>query len=143
MFTGAHRARVDDKGRVAIPAAFRKQLTEGSYVSVSQDNVLAIYPPDLWAALAEELKSPLPGPDQRALARTLYPLSDSFEPDGQGRISLQPEQRRLSGIDTPSTVVVIGTGSRVEIWPEGRWHSYSADAQGRFTEFADRVIQGH
>ncbi|MGA7911735.1 MAG: division/cell wall cluster transcriptional repressor MraZ [Candidatus Dormiibacterota bacterium] len=143
MFTGAHRARVDDKGRVAIPAAFRKQLTEGSYVSVSQDNVLAIYPPDLWAALAEELKSPLPGPDQRALARTLYPLSDSFEPDGQGRISLQPEQRRLSGIDTPSTVVVIGTGSRVEIWPEGRWDSYSADAQGRFTEFADRVIQGH
>lgn len=143
MFTGAHRARVDDKGRVAIPAAFRKQLPEGSYVSVSQDNVLAIYPPDLWAALAEELKSPLPGPDQRALARTLYPLSDSFEPDGQGRIGLQPEQRRLSGIDTPSTVVVIGTGSRVEIWPEGRWDSYSADAQDRFTEFADRVIQGH
>lgn len=143
MFTGAHRARVDDKGRVAIPAAFRKQLPEGSYVSVSQDNVLAIYPPDLWAALAEELKSPLPGPDQRALARTLYPLSDSFEPDGQGRISLQPEQRRLSGIETSSTVVVIGTGSRVEIWPEGRWDSYSADAQGRFTEFADRVIQRH
>lgn len=143
MFTGAHRARVDDKGRVAIPAAFRKQLPEGSYVSVSADNVLAIYPPDLWAALAEELKSPLPGPDQRALARTLYPLSDSFEPDGQGRISLQPEQRRLSGIETSSTVVVIGTGSRVEIWPEGRWDSYSADAQGRFTEFADRVIQRH
>jgi MraZ protein len=142
VFTGAHRVRVDDKGRVAIPAQFRKQLREGSYISVSQDAVLAIYPPDLWNALAAQLQSPLPGPDQRALARTLYSMSVPFEPDGQGRISLQPEQRRLAAIDTPSTVVVIGMGSRVEIWPEARWESYSADAQGRFTEFADRVISG-
>ena len=134
--------RVDDKGRVAIPAQFRKQLREGSFVSVSQDAVLAIYPPDLWNALAAQLQSPLPGPDQRALARTLYSMSVPFEPDGQGRISLQPEQRRLAEIESPSTVVVIGMGSRVEIWPEARWESYSADAQGRFTEFADRVIAG-
>jgi MraZ protein len=133
---------VDDKGRVAIPAQFRKQLSEGSFISVSQDAVLAIYPPDLWNALAAQLQSPLPGPDQRALARTLYSMSVPFEPDGQGRISLQPEQRRLAEIETPSTVVVIGMGSRVEIWPEGRWESYSTDAQGRFTEFADRVISG-
>ena len=143
MFTGAHRVRVDDKGRLAIPATFRKQLAEGSFVSIGQDQVLAIYPPDLWAALAQELRSPLPGPDQRALARTLYPMSDSFEPDGQGRISLQLEQRRVAGIESPSTVVVIGTGSRVEIWPADRWDNYTADAQGRFTEFADRVISGH
>ena len=142
MFTGAHRVRVDDKGRLAIPATFRKQLAEGSFVSIGQDQVLAIYPPDLWAALAQELRSPLPGPDQRALARTLYPMSDSFEPDGQGRIILRPEQRRLTGIDSPASVVVTGSGSRVEIWPEDRWDSYSADAQGRFTEFADRVISG-
>ena len=134
--------RVDDKGRVAIPAQFRKQLSEGSFISVSQDAVLAIYPPDLWNALAAQLQSPLPGPDQRALARTLYSMSVPFEPDGQGRISLQPEQRRLAEIESPSTVVVIGMGSRVEIWPEARWESYSADAQGRFTEFADRVISG-
>ena len=143
MFTGAHRVRVDDKGRVAIPSGFRKQLREGSFVSIGQDQVLAIYPPDLWTALADELKSPLPGPDHRALSRTLYPMSAPFEPDGQGRISLQLEQRRLAGIESPSTVVVIGAGSRVEIWPEARWDSYSTDAQGRFTEFADRVISGH
>jgi DNA-binding transcriptional regulator/RsmH inhibitor MraZ len=52
------------------------------------------------------------------------------------------EQRRVTGIETPSTAMVIGMGSRVEIWPEARWDSYNADAQGRFTEFADRVISG-
>ena len=142
MFTGTYRVRLDEKGRLAVPAGFRKQLPEGSYVSVSQDNVLAIYPPDLWAALADQLRSPLPGPEQRAMSRTLYSLSEAFEPDGQGRIILRPEQRRLTGIESPSTVVVAGSGTRVEIWPEDRWDSYSADAQGRFTEFADKVITG-
>ena len=143
MFTGAHRVRVDEKGRLAVPASFRKQLPEGSFVSVSQDQVLAIYPPDLWEALAQELRSPLPGPDQRAMSRTLYSNSAAFEPDAQGRISLQPEQRRLAAIESPSKVMVIGAGSRVEIWPEARWDSYNVDAQPRFTEFADRVISPH
>jgi MraZ protein len=140
VFIGTYRVRVDDKGRLAIPAAFRKQLPEGSFVSLGLDAVLAIYPPDLWASLAENLLSPLQGPDQRALARTLYSLSEAFEPDGQGRIILRPEQRKLAEIGSPSSVVVIGSGSRVEIWQEARWDSYSADAQGRFTESADRVI---
>ena len=143
MFTGAHRVRVDEKGRLAIPAGFRKQLPKGSFVSVGLDRVLAIYPPEVWESLAQELRSPLQGPDQRALARTLYSLSDSFEPDGQGRITLSAESRRAAAIEAPSTAVVIGSGSRVEIWPEARWNSYSADAQDRFTEFADRVISGH
>jgi transcriptional regulator MraZ len=143
VFTGSHRVRVDEKGRLAIPAGFRKQLPEGSFVSVGLDRVLAIYPPEVWEALAQQLRSPLQGPDQRALARTLYSLSDSFEPDGQGRITLSGESRRAAGIEAPSTAVVIGSGSRVEIWPEGRWNSYSADAQERFTEFADRVISQH
>ena len=143
MFTGAHRVRVDEKGRLAIPATFRKQLPEGSFVSVGLDRVLAIYPPEVWEALAAELRSPLQGPDQRALARTLYSLSNSFEPDAQGRITLSPESRRAAGIEAPATAVVIGSGSRVEIWPEARWNSYSEDAQERFTEFADRVISGH
>ncbi len=143
MFTGSHRVRVDEKGRLAIPAVFRRELPEGSFVSVGLDRVLAIYPPEVWEALAQELRSPLQGPDQRALARTLYSLSDSFEPDGQGRITLSAESRRAAGIENPSTAVVIGSGSRVEIWPEERWNSYSADAQERFTEFADRVISGH
>ena len=134
---------MDEKGRLAIPANFRKQLPEGSFVSVGLDRVLAIYPPEVWEALAQELRSPLQGPDQRALARTLYSLSDSFEPDGQGRITLSAESRRAAGIEVTSTAVVIGSGSRVEIWPEARWNSYSADAQERFTEFADRVISEH
>ncbi len=143
MFTGTHRVRVDEKGRLAIPAGFRKQLPEGSYISIGQDGTLTIYPPEQWAALARQLESPLPSQDQRALARTLFSMSQSAEFDGQGRVVLSSEQRRLAGIEPRSTAVVIGGGARVEIWAEARWDSYFGDARDRFTEFADRVITGH
>jgi MraZ protein len=141
MFTGTYRVRVDEKGRLAIPAAFRRQLPEGSFVSIGQDGALTIYPPDQWEALGERLKDPLLGPDQRALSRALYATAASCEFDGQGRISLGAEQRRLAGIEPRSTVAVTGNGLRVEIWAEDRWDGYAPVALERFTELADRVIQ--
>jgi MraZ protein len=140
MFAGTFRVRVDEKGRLAIPAGFRKQLTEGSYISVGQDNVLTIYPPEIWESLGRQLQDPLLGPEQRALSRTLYSKAVPCEFDGQGRVTLSQEQRRLLGLEARSTAAIIGNGVRVEIWAEERWDSYSTDALDRFTEFADKVI---
>ena len=140
MFAGTYRVRVDEKGRLAIPAGFRKQLTEGSYISVGQDNVLTIYPPEIWESLGRQLQDPLLGPEQRALSRTLYSKAVPCEFDGQGRVTLSQEQRRMAGIEPRSTAAIIGNGVRVEIWAEERWDSYSTDALDRFTEFADKVI---
>ena len=140
MFAGTYRVRVDEKGRLAVPAGFRKQLTEGSYISVGQDNVLTIYPPEIWESLGRQLQDPLLGPEQRALSRTLYSKAVPCEFDGQGRVTLSQEQRRMAEIEPRSTAAVIGNGVRVEIWAEERWDSYSTDALDRFTEFADKVI---
>src|SRR5438270_5052574 len=140
MFAGTFRVRVDEKGRLAIPAGYRKQLPEGSYISIGQDNILTIYPPDMWQSLGSQLQDPLLGPEQRALSRTLYSKAVPCEFDGQGRVTLSQEQRRLAGIDPRSTAAIIGDGARVEIWAEERWDSYSTDALDRFTEFADKVI---
>jgi MraZ protein len=142
MFTGTYRVRVDEKGRLAIPASFRRQLPEGSFLSIGQDGILTIYPPDQWEALSERLRDPLLGPEQRALSRALYATAAPCEFDGQGRVSLSVEQRRLVGVEARSTVAVIGNGGRVEIWAEERWNSYASDAIERFTELADRVVQG-
>lgn len=143
MFWGTHRVRVDEKGRLAIPATFRRQLPEGSFISIGQDGILTIYPPDQWEILASRLQDPLLGPEQRALSRALFSTAVACEFDAQGRVGLSQEQRRLAGItQAPATVAVIGNGARVEIWAEDRWESYSSDAVGRFDELADRVIQG-
>ena len=142
MFWGTHRVRVDEKGRLAIPATFRRQLPDGSFISIGQDGVLTIYPPDQWESLASGLQDPLLGPEQRALSRALFSKAVACEFDAQGRVGLSAEQRRLAGIEPRSTVAVIGNGARVEIWAEARWDAYSDDAVVRFDELADRVIQG-
>ncbi|HKF78217.1 MAG TPA: division/cell wall cluster transcriptional repressor MraZ [Candidatus Dormibacteraeota bacterium] len=142
MFWGTHRVRVDEKGRLAIPATFRRQLPEGSFISIGQDGVLTIYPPEQWDSLASRLQDPLQGSEQRALSRALFSKAVACEFDAQGRVSLSAEQRRLAGIEPRSTVAVVGNGARVELWAEGRWDSYSDDAVSRFDELADQVIQG-
>ncbi|MBO0684847.1 MAG: division/cell wall cluster transcriptional repressor MraZ [Candidatus Dormibacteraeota bacterium] len=142
MFWGTHHVRVDEKGRLAVPAAFRRQLPEGSFISIGQDGVLTIYPPELWESLASRLQEPLLGPEERALARALFSKAVACEFDAQGRVGLSTEQRRLASVEPRSTAVVIGTGAKVEIWSQDRWESYSGDVDGRFDELADRVIQG-
>jgi MraZ protein len=140
VFVGTFRNRVDEKGRLAIPAGFRGRLPEGSYISIGADNVLTIYPPEQWEALAQQLASPFLDRDQRALARALFSMAIACEFDAQGRVTLSQEQRRQAGIEPRSTVSVVGAGSRVEIWSEPNWEPYSDDARGRFTELVDQVI---
>ncbi|HEX6548966.1 MAG TPA: division/cell wall cluster transcriptional repressor MraZ [Candidatus Dormibacteraeota bacterium] len=141
MFVGTFRNRVDEKGRVAIPPGFRRQLNEGSHLSIGPDNVLTIYPADQWAALVEQLNNPFPSREQRALARALFSMAIPCEFDGQGRLTLSQEQRRQAAIEPRSTVSVVGAGSRVEIWAEPSWEPYSDDVRGRFTDLVDQVIQ--
>ena len=139
MFAGTYRVRVDEKGRLAIPAAFRRQLPDGSFISLGQDQILAIYPPERWESLSAPLQDPLLREEQRKLSRALYSSAVPCEFDAQGRVSLSPDQRRLLKLEIPGTAVVIGNGTQVEIWSQERWQSYSDDAVERFTELADRL----
>lgn len=123
-----------------MPAPFRRLLGDGSYLSIGPDNVLTIYPPDQWQALARQLDSPLLSAPERAFSRALFSMAVACEFDTQGRVMLSQEQRRQAAIEPRSTVTVIGTGSRVEIWSEPNWEPYSDDVRGRFTELADQVI---
>lgn len=131
--------RVDEKGRLAVPAAFRRQLPEGTYISVGQDQTLTIYPPEQWEAISQRLRDPFLSRDLRALSRILFASAVACEFDQQGRVILSQEQRRLAGIEPRSTAVVIGNGQTAEIWSEERWSSYSADALDRYTELAEEA----
>jgi MraZ protein len=130
---------VDEKGRLAVPAVFRRQLPEGTYISVGQDSTLTIYPPEQWQAISDRLGDPFLSKDLRALSRILFASAVACEFDQQGRVSLSQEQRRVAGIEPRSTAVVIGNGQTAEIWSEDRWSSYSDDALDRYTALAEQA----
>jgi MraZ protein len=142
MFAGAYRVKVDAKGRLAIPHRLRTGLGEGSHISIGPDGVLVIYTPEEFGRVAQAVPPPWQAnQQQRQFRRMLYSLAQPCEFDSQGRVTLTQEQRRYAAIDPTSTVVVAGTGDLVEIWPEARWDSYSADAQPRFTELVSEVFK--
>ena len=140
MFLGSYRHQVDGKGRVAVPAQFRRGLPSGSVVSHGPEGRLVIRPPEEWDALERSYSMTAEsGPEERAFLRALYASARPVELDGQGRLLLDAEHRRWAGIE--DRVVFVGLGAVVEIVGEKAWDAENASMdQAAFTALNDRVM---
>ena len=133
LFMGTYTPRLDDKGRIFLPAKFREGLGEGLVITQGQENCLVVWPEDVFTAEATRAQStPLTQRGARDYARVLFAGADQSVPDKQGRVGISPFLRAYAGID--KDVVVIGLGDRVEIWAPDRWAAYSSAAQAAFAE---------
>jgi MraZ protein len=141
MFIGSYRHGVDAKGRVAVPAQFRKGLPPGSVVSIGAEGRLVIRPPEEWAAVEQRfrLTSDTPAEERRYL-RVLYASAREVELDAQGRLLLIDEHRRWAAIG--ERAVFVGLGNCVEIVGEDVWDRENADLDPTaFTALGDRVTR--
>lgn len=125
VFLGEYSHKIDDKGRLALPAKFRTQLKEGAVVTCGPDKVLHLYSTEHWKPLAEKLAN-LPAfssPEVRVLQRAVLGNATVVTPDKQGRILLPASLREYAGLGSGTTAdaVVAGLYSRIEIWPADRW----------------------
>jgi MraZ protein len=129
VFKGTYRHRIDPKGRVPIPAAFRRGLGGDESVVVTQlDSCVAVYAPSEWARLEAQL-AVLPSFSKpvKALTRLLASRAADCEIDVQGRILLPPALRAAVGLQRDA--VVIGVLNRFEIWtPEG-WDGFVRESE--------------
>ena len=120
MLIGEYQHSVDEKGRVALPAKFRKSLTDGVVVTKGLDPCLHIYPMEQWRRVAEKLTQ-LPSSKLHVIRMMLSQASHS-EIDGQGRILIPSHLLEKAGIKNKA--VVVGLYTRGELWNEERWHEY-------------------
>ena len=139
MFIGSYRHGVDAKGRVAVPAQFRKGLPPGSVVSIGAEGRLVIRPPEEWTAVEQRFRLTSDTPaDERRYLRALYASAREVELDAQGRLLLIDEHRRWAGIS--ERAVFVGLGNCVEIVGEDVWDRENADLDPTaFTALGDRV----
>ena len=131
MFKGTYRHRIDAKGRLPVPAAFRRLLGEAGSTTVVVtllDECLAAYPPDEWSRLESQVAAlpPFSRP-VRTLARVLFSRAMSCPLDVQGRILLPSALR--AGAKLGREAVVAGVLNRFEIWEPGAWSAFLADAE--------------
>jgi MraZ protein len=141
VFLGTHLPRLDDKGRLFLPAKFRDELAEGLVITKGQERCLYVFPLGEWARITEGLRNaPVTGKGVRDFSRVLFASASSEAPDKQGRITVPPALREYAGLTRDC--VVIGANTRVEVWDAAAWESYLAGAEPGYAEMADEVMPG-
>lgn len=123
MFQGETAISIDDKGRLAIPVAYREpvaQLCANRLVvtyNPYEHGCLWLYPEQAWARVRDQINA-LPSAKQvhRNLQRKLVGAASPVELDGNGRISLPASMRAAVGIEKKA--VLLGMGGKFELWSE-------------------------
>lgn len=136
---GTFEKRIDAKGRLSIPKAFRDVLFQSSdweVFLVSLDGLLMVFTPDAFDRIDRQIrdKSPL-NRKAREFQRIWGSIVSPLTWDHEGRIKLTDLQKRYAGIDRD--VVLIGAWNRLEIWSREKYESgFRADDQ-KFAEMSD------
>ena len=140
MFFGTYTPRLDDKGRLTLPAKFRDALAGGLMVTKSQDHSLAVHPRAEFEEMIAEIsaKAKRGNPQARAYLRNLAASTDEQYPDAQGRITLSMEHRRYANLS--KDCVVIGSVDYLEIWDSAAWQSYQETHEENFSAATDEAL---
>ena len=141
MFLGTYHPKLDDKGRLTLPAKFRDELRGGLMITKGQDHCLYVFTRDAFADMARKVASaPLTSEAARVFQRNLFSGTDEQVPDGQGRIAITPELRRYARLT--KECVVIGAFTRAEIWDAQSWQAYQEEHEDEYAKAREEVLPG-
>ena len=120
MLFGGYDHKIDKKGRVFIPSAFREELGESFIIcrGIYGKRCLCVYSAEQWSRLVEKIGT-LPSGRSSTVKRFLYDGAFNVEFDTQGRILVPPTLREYAGFD--SEVHIIGMDTNIEIWDTSLW----------------------
>lgn len=141
MFLGTHSPRLDDKGRMVLPAKYRDGLAAGLVFTKGQERSIVVWPASEFADYAERLSvASRSDAAVRAYLRVLFSGATDEIPDRQGRVMVPAALRDYAGLDRE--VVVVGNGTTLEIWNSTAWEQYLEGQEDNFSDLSEEVIPG-
>lgn len=141
MLLGTHAPKLDDKGRLFLPAKFRDELQAGLVITRGQENCLYVFSAAEFQAVHDKIRqAPVTSVDARNYLRVFLSGASDELPDKQGRVTIPAALRQYAGLD--KDLVVIGVGSRAEIWNAAAWNEYLSKQETAFANVAEEVIPG-
>ena len=141
MFLGTHEPKLDEKGRLILPARFREDLAEGLVITKGQENCLYVFPAAEFALITERLRqAPVTQKNSRDYLRVMFAGAHDEVPDNQGRINIPVGLRSYATLE--KNCVVIGANTRLEIWDATAWSKYLADRVKTFADVSEEVLPG-
>ena len=141
MFFGTHTPRLDDKGRMFLPAKFRDEMGDSVVITAGQDRCLFLWPEPEFLTLTEALRAaPMTNKRVRDFVRMFFATASNESADKQGRITIPPPLRQYAGLSRDC--VAIGAMNRVELWDPAAWRLYSQAQETAFSELSEEVLPG-
>lgn len=125
MLIGEYEHSIDTKGRLIMPAKLREDMGEKFIVTKGLDGCLFGFSQKEWANFEEKLKTlPLTNKNARDFVRFFLSGAIECEIDKQGRFLIASNLRQYAQMD--KEVVIIGVGTRIEIWNREAWKKYNS-----------------
>lgn len=141
MFLGTYEPRLDEKGRLILPAKFRDELAEGLVITKGQEHCLYVWPLAEFGRITEQLRNaPVTSKATRDYLRVFFAGASDEKVDKQGRVTVPPPLRAYAGLRRDC--VVIGANNRVEIWGAAAWQHYLAEQEDAFASLSEEVLPG-
>jgi MraZ protein len=141
VFLGTYAPRLDEKGRLFLPAKFRDELAGGLVITKGQERCLYVFARAEFVRSTERLReAPLTAKGVRDYSRVLFAGAHDETPDRQGRVTVPPQLRDYAGLDRDCAVV--GANTRVEIWAASAWSDYLAGQEEQFASVSEEVLPG-
>lgn len=141
MFLGTYSPKLDDKGRIILPAKFREELASGVVVTRGQERCLYVFSQREFESLHDKIRqAPVTSKQARDFLRLFLSGANQETPDKQHRMTIPASLRDYAGLDRELTV--IGAGNRAEIWNSEAWNEYYTNAESDFINTTEEVIPG-
>lgn len=141
MFMGSYDPKMDEKGRVILPARFRDDLEGGVVLTRGQEHCIYCFPVAEFEAMTLDMrKAPLASKQARDWTRLMLSSAYKEVPDKQGRITIPATLRKYASLNKELTV--IGVGSRAEIWDTTAWEEYLNIQEDAYANTSEEIIPG-
>lgn len=138
MLIGEYEHSLDTKGRVIMPAKLREDMGEKFILTKGLDGCLFGFSQKEWVNFEEKLKTlPLTNKNARDFVRFFLSGATECEMDKQGRFLVSANLREYATMD--KEVVVIGVGTRIEIWNKEKWQEHNRIENLSADEIAEKM----
>jgi len=123
-----------------IPAKFREDLGERFFLTKGLDQCLFVFPEAEWRIFEDKLKQlPLTNKNARAFVRLFFAGATECEADKQGRVLIPQPLREHAELEKDA--VIIGVGTRAEIWSNEAWEQYNNPDTLSYDDIAEHMAE--
>ena len=139
-FVGQYEHQMDQKGRVSLPSAFRREAEGNRFVLLQWEaRYLTLFPEAKWQEVQKELLE-FRRADPAAWNQVRLVVGQAVEvaPDKQGRILVPGALQEAAGLS--GTVLLIGNLDRVELWHPSTYGELMKEQAGDYQQFAHKLF---